>query len=458
MTLRPVALIAALAMLLTTVPSGHAQAAAATAMDLDEVEMSYQLLNSEFYKRVDTQAALAGAHNAVIALLKKNGVASPVVPALRATDDSGDAIRQLQRLVSATTERYGTKVPGRDIAYSAISGMLGSVNDKYTVFLDPKDYAALNEGLDRSFSGVGIVMQIDPQTKLLNVGEVVEGGPAEKAGVKAGDVIMQVDGKSTKGLSNEENSKMLRGRAGTVVRLDIVRDGKPIPQVSVTRATIHEPSVSSRMLPNNIGYARLAVFGASTARELSTALDKLQAQGARAYVLDLRYNGGGYLDAAIDVSSKFVASGPIVSVQSRGGSETEYDAENIAISPRPLAVLVNGGTASASEITSGAIQDSGVGELVGERTYGKGVVQTIHPLPDGSAVKITSARYLTPKGRDINTVGIQPDVFSPAPKKDARLGDPATDTQLQAAIALLEKEIAAKAAPGSPAPAQAATN
>ena len=178
----------------------------------------------------------------------------------------------------------------------------------------------------------------------------------------------------------------------------------------MTRATIHEPSVSSRMLPNNIGYARLAVFGASTAHELSNALDKLQAQGARAYVLDLRYNGGGYLDAAIDVSSKFVPSGPIVSVQSRGGSETEYDAENTAIAPRPLAVLVNGGTASASEITSGAIQDSGVGELVGERTYGKGVVQTIHPLPDGSAVKITSARYLTPKGRDINTVGIQPDM------------------------------------------------
>jgi carboxyl-terminal processing protease len=458
MNLRPYAALAALALIATSA-AGPAKAAAVSAIDMDELGLSYQLLNSEFYKRVDDQAALNGARNSVIALLKKEGVTSPTVVSVKASDDRDEDVHQLQRLVSTTADKYGAKIGTREITYSAISGLLGSVNDKYTVFLDPKEYAALNEGLDRSFSGVGIVMQIDPQTKLLNVGEVVEGGPAEKAGVKAGDVILQVDGHPTKGLSAEDDSKMLRGRAGTVVRLNIQRDGKPVPDIAVTRATIHEPSVSSRMLPNDIGYARLAVFGASTARELSTALDKLQAQGAKAYVLDLRYNGGGYLDAAIDVSSKFIPSGPIVSVQSRGGSETEYDAENTAITARPLAVLVNGGTASASEITSGAIQDSGVGELVGERTYGKGVVQTIHPLPDGSAVKITSARYLTPKGRDINTVGIQPDIVAPAPKKDARLGDPQTDTQLQAAITLLQKEIAQKNATAAPAAAaQAATN
>jgi carboxyl-terminal processing protease len=158
-------------------------------------------------------------------------------------------------------------------------------------------------------------------------------------------------------------------------------------------------------------------------------------------VLDLRDNGGGYLNAAIDVSSKFIPSGPIVSVESRGGSDTQYDAENTAIPPKPLAVLVNRYTASASEITSGAIQDNGVGELIGEKTYGKGVVQTIHPLPDGSAVKITSARYLTPKGRDINLIGIEPDIVSVEPKT-AKLGDPADDPQLDSAITYLQGKIA----------------
>jgi carboxyl-terminal processing protease len=211
--------------------------------------------------------------------------------------------------------------------------------------------------------------------------------------------------------------------------------------VAVTRDIIHQPSVYAKLLDNGIGYARLTVFGSNTAQELSAALDKLQAEGAKAYVLDLRDNGGGYLNAAIDVSSKFIPSGPIVSVESRGGSDTQYDAENTAIPPKPLAVLVNRYTASASEITSGAIQDNGVGELIGEKTYGKGVVQTIHPLPDGSAVKITSARYLTPKGRDINLIGIEPDIVSVEPKT-AKLGDPADDPQLDSAITYLQGKIA----------------
>ncbi|MEO7039999.1 MAG: S41 family peptidase, partial [Candidatus Elarobacter sp.] len=152
----------------------------------------------------------------------------------------------------------------------------------------------------------------------------------------------------------------------------------------MTRETIHQPSVTSRMLPGNVGYVDLAVFGSTTAQELNLALKRLDSEGAKAYVLDLRSNGGGYLNAAVDVSSKFISTGPIVSVKSRAGSDTEYDAENTAIAPRPLAVLVNQYTASASEITAGAIQDSGVGTLVGVKTFGKGVVQTIFPLPDRS--------------------------------------------------------------------------
>jgi carboxyl-terminal processing protease len=261
--------------------------------------------------------------------------------------------------------------------------------------------------------------------------------------MQAGDVILTIDGKPTRGLTSDDDAKMLRGREGTIVRLTVERQGATLSApVPITRAVIHQPSVYARLLPNNIGYARLTVFGSNTGNELASALDRLEAQGAKAYILDLRDNGGGYLNAAIDVSSKFVPSGPIVSVEARGGNNTQYDAENTAVAPKPLAVLVNGYTASASEITSGAIQDNGVGELIGTRTFGKGVVQTIHPLPDGSAVKITSARYLTPRGRDINTVGIEPDIKSPDPAKNARLGELPSDTQLQAAVTYLEGKLA----------------
>ena len=204
---------------------------------------------------------------------------------------------------------------------------------------------------------------------------------------------------------------------------------------------IKPPSVTAKLLDGDIGYARLAVFGATTADELGAALRKLNAQGAKAYVLDLRDNGGGYLNSAIDVSSQFISTGPIVSVAERSGSTREYDADDVATSPKPLVVLVNKYTASASEITSGAIQDDGVGTLIGTKTFGKGVVQTIFPLPDGAAVKITTARYLTPSGRDINHLGITPNVFV-AEAKDAKLGDPTNDTQLSTAISVLHQKLA----------------
>lgn len=420
----------------TTVASGL------TSLENDELQTSYSLLNAEFYKKVDPQAVLDGVRSGLVTYLQKSGVKNPKVPEQRATDDASQNARLLDRQVASAVGTYGTKVGSRELTYSAISGMLGAVHDKYTVFLSPKEYAALNEGLDGgNFSGVGISIGVDEKTKLLNVNEVIPDGPAEKAGVQSGDTILNVDGKSTKGLTTEQDAKMLRGVKGSQVKLDIERSGATISPIAVTRDVIHQPSVYAKLLPNDIGYARLTVFGSSTADELSKALAKLQAEGAKAYVLDLRDNGGGYLNAAIDVSSKFIASGPIVSVESRGGSDTQYDAENTAIPPKPLAVLVNKYTASASEITSGALQDNGIGELIGEKTYGKGVVQTIHPLPDGSAVKITSARYLTPHGRDINLIGIQPDIVS-VEAKTAKYGDPASDTQLQSAITYLQGKLA----------------
>jgi carboxyl-terminal processing protease len=435
-------MLAATALLTTAMPAGTT-ASGLSGLEKNEIEMTLSLLTSEFYKNVDPQVTLDGARASIVALLEKQGVKSPKVSQLRAVEDPALNARELERQVGSVVNAYGSKVGGsRTLTYSALAGMLSSVKDKYTTFLSPKEYADLNEGLDGgNFSGVGIAIQVDEKTKLLNVNEVIPNGPAEKAGLLGGDTILTIDGKSTRGLTTAQDAKLLRGEKGSQVKLVVERNGKEQSAIAVTRDTIHQPSVYSKLLDNGIGYARLTVFGSSTANELTTALTKLQSQGAKAYVLDLRDNGGGYLNAAIEVSSKFIPSGPIVSVESRGGSNTQYDAENTAIPPKPLAVLVNKYTASASEITSGAIQDNGVGELIGEKTYGKGVVQTIHPLPDGSAVKITSARYLTPHGRDINLVGIQPDIVSVEPKS-SKLGDPLTDPQLQSAITYLQGKIA----------------
>jgi carboxyl-terminal processing protease len=455
-----VALAALLALGVARVPAATAAGPALTMQQTEEIVSSYTHLTAEFYKKVDRQAALDGARTSMVDYLKKHHVANAALPALHASDDDVTNVEALNREVATAVSEYASKLepvesisPSSQITYAAISGVLGSVKDRYTVFLSPKEYAALNEGLDgTSFGGVGISYSVDEKTHLLRIENVVLDGPSDKAGLQSDDVITAVDGKpiaqifdgvTTLEAQQKRVSGVLRGEPGTRVRLTIERSGNSLGQVTITRETIHQPSVSSKMLPGSIGYVDLAVFGQTTAQELGVALKRLDSQGAKAYVLDLRYNGGGYLNAAVDVASKFISTGPIVSVQSRAGTDTEYDAENTAIAPRPLAVLVNEYTASASEITAGAIQDSGVGTLVGTKTFGKGVVQTIFPMRDGSAVKITTARYFTPKGRDINAVGIEPEIKSALAKdQKIRRGDIAQDPQLVAAVNFINGRIA----------------
>ena len=447
------AFILVLALTTARVPAATAPQRSFGLLDAEEISIAYQRLLGEFYKKVSTEAVLSGAHDNLLAYLKKNGVANAKVPAVRASDDPATNIRELDREVEAVASLYpSSKFSPRDLTYATIAGMLGSVKDRYTTFLSPREYAALNEGLDgTTFSGTGIVIESNDNTKLITISSVVPEGPADRAGLQQDDVISTIDGKSTYGLTIQQASKMLRGTEGTRVTLQIQREGRNVAPVTIVRAPIRQLSVYSRMLPNKIGYVGLTVFGRDTGKELTTALDRLQAQGARAFVLDLRDNGGGYLSAAIDVSSKFIPSGPIVSVESRQSQIDTLEAENTAIPPMPLAVLVNGHTASASEITAGAIQDSGVGTLIGTKTFGKGVVQTIYPLPDGSAVKITTARYLTPRNRDINSVGIQPDITGEE-NKSPRYGDLTKDTQLQTAVAFLQNKIARMNGGASPAP------
>ncbi len=422
--------------------SSSAAAAGISPLDATEIRYSYEKLRSEFYRKTDPQAIADGARSEMAQRLRTAGIGTALPPVF-ASDNEGKTAQAVGHEVDVAARVAHGKISSHMLAYAAIAGMMNSVHDRYTVFMTPKEYAALNQGLDGgSFAGTGIVISQDDQTKYIDVSNVVPDGPADKAGVQENDVITAIDGATTKGLSLQAASGKLRGKAGTRVQLTIVRNGTLLPApISITRAQIHELSVYQKMLPGKIGYVELTVFGRDTGSELTAALDRLQQEGARAIVLDLRDNGGGYLEAAIDVSSKFIANGPIVSVESRASNVTTYEAENIAIPPLPLAVLVNGHTASASEITSGAIQDSGVGTIVGTRTFGKGVVQEIFALPDGSAIKITDARYLTPHNRDINHMGIMPDVVVNE-NKSPRYGDPPHDIQLQRALAILGDKIA----------------
>ncbi len=422
----------------SAVPAAHI-----TLTDAGEVSTSYNYLADNFYKKVDPQVVLDSVRAELISAMRTAGVKQIALPAMHASGSPSVNVREIDREIEDAASESKRKFSVHDLSYVAIDGILRSVNDRYTVFLTPKEFAGLNQGLDGGdFGGTGIVIQVDDKTKYIAVENVIPDGPADKAGVQQDDLITSIDGASTKGMAIATASGKLRGKEGTRVTLTIQRDTGTLPApLTIVRAKIHQLSVYEKLLPGKIGYIALTVFGRDTGTELTTALERLQRNGARALVLDLRDNGGGYLDAAVAVSSKFIPSGPIVSVESRASNITTLDADNTAITPLPLAVLVNGYTASASEITSGAIQDSSVGTIIGTKTFGKGVVQTIYPLPDGSAIKVTTARYLTPRNRDINHLGITPDIVI-TENKHPQFGSPARDEQLTRAIQYLDDRLA----------------
>ncbi len=447
------------ALCLTMSLMANVSSAATDDVDRSMVDYSFERAATDFYKSTNDQALLDGAVSGLRDAVKSHGGNPSKVPTVHGSGSSSGDLSQLNHELTVVDHEFGQSVGDRNLAYAAIDGMMQSLHDRWTVFMDPKEYRSLNEGLDGgNFAGVGIVIDVDPNTKSLLVVQTIDGGPADKAGLQAGDVILSVDQKPTQGLTTEQDSSLIRGKVGTTVQLSVQRQGQPKPVlVTITREIIHAPSVRSRVIDGDIGYIQVLVFGLTTGQELASAMQKLDKQGVKGIVLDLRNNGGGYLNAAIDVSSLFVPEGPIVSIDSRTKPLTTFDAENTAMTPRPLAVLVNGYTASASEITSGAIQDSGAGVLIGTRTFGKGVVQTIYPLPDGSAIKITTARYLTPNGRDINSIGITPDIVV-EDVKAPDFGKPDTDGQLQRAITYVQDKIAAANAPDNTKPPQGTSN
>lgn len=332
-----------------------------------------------------------------------------------------DEIRRYVEVYNAIKQAYVEPVDDARLMQSAVRGLLFEL-DPHSVYLDKAAAADFAEGARGAYEGIGVELQRQPNGTLRVIAPI-DGTPAARAGVKAGDVIVAIDGKPFK-VDEGDSSAPLRGEAGSTVTLTILREGRDKPlEIPVTRETIRIASVRSRMLEPGYGYVRISAFQADTADAFARELDALrtQAGGAlRGLVIDLRSNPGGLLTAAVQIADDLLERGQIVSTRGRIAiTEAQFSATpGDRLDGAPVVVIVDAGSASASEVLAGALADHGRARIVGSRTFGKGSVQTLLPLDNGDSVKLTTARYYTPKGRSIQAAGIAPDVVL-APEGEA---------------------------------------
>ena len=344
-------------------------------------------------------------------------------------------------------------VNDQTLMQGAIRGMLNALGDKHTLYESPQEYAVTDSSLSGQLDGIGAF--VDKGNGGLLIVSTFAGSPAEAAGLRANDLIVKVDNTDITQLDEIQAIALVRGPAGSHVHLTILRRGSPQPlQFDITRAAINVPSIDSKMLPGSVAYVKINDFGTQTATELTAALNTLMKQQPRGLVLDLRDNPGGYLDSAVDIVSQFLPTGKVVvKVKYGDGHEQVYNTKGGGLATQiPLVVLIDGGSASASEITAGALQDNQRASLVGVTSYGKGTVQLVHQLIDnGGYIRVTIARWLTPLGRTIDQVGLTPNVTVPITQDDITAG---RDPQLDQAVKTLTGQ--AGAAPTT-APAASAT-
>jgi carboxyl-terminal processing protease len=320
----------------------------------------------------------------------------------------------------------------KKLAQGAIRGMLKELDDPYSRYLDPISFQREQENLFMGhFDGLGITITIVDEQ--LTVISPIEDSPAYQAGVETGDNIMEIDGETTKGMTLDEAVNLLRGEKGTTVTLTIERENKEeLLEIEIIRDTITIEAVKEKIIEDDkIGYIRISTFNANTGSELKEALNDFEKESLEGIIVDLRNNPGGLLESAIEVASQFIKDGNIVRINSRNNVIKDYDSYGNQYPDWPLVLLVNIGSASASEIVAGAIQDMNRGTILGETTFGKGLVQQVYSLSDNSAVMVSTSEYYTPNGRVINNVGIEPDIIIPIDKEVEE------DIQLEAAVDLL---------------------
>ena len=305
--------------------------------------------------------------------------------------------------------RKNIGVTKKSLMQGALRGMMESLDDPHSVYFTKEEMRSFQEDIKGKYVGVGMVIQ-KKVGEPLTVVSPIEDGPAYKVGIKPKDKVIEIDGESTYNLTSEEASKRLKGKANTTVKVKVFREVNKMTKVfELKRETIELKYVKSKMLDGGIGYLRLTQFGDNVYPDMKKALEDLQAKGMKGLIFDLRSNPGGELGQSIKIASMFIEKGKIVSTRQKKGEESVYTREGKYFGNFPMVVLINGGSASASEIVSGALKDHKRATLIGEKTFGKGSVQTLLPLPDGCGIKITIAKYYTPNGISIDGTGIEPD-------------------------------------------------
>ena len=344
-------------------------------------------------------------------------------------------IKMIERLIK---KNYYKDVDEETLADGIYRGMLDSLGDPYSEYYSAEDLKEVRESNEGIYYGIGAYVSLDTDLKLAVISGIISGTPAEEAGLQEGDLIYKVDGQDVTGMTTSEVVTLIRGEEFTTVDLTLIRDGETV-EYTVERRKVESPTVHYEMLENNIGYIQITEFDDVTTDQFTEAMAVLKGQGMQALILDLRSNGGGNLSTCIDIANQLLPKGIVVYTEDKYGNREEYTCDGKRKFDKPMVVLVNGYSASASEILTGAIKDYGIGTIMGTTTYGKGIVQQIMSLKDGTAVKMTISKYYTPKGNYIHDIGIEPDIEvefdADAYKKDK------TDNQLNAAKEQIKKRM-----------------
>jgi len=339
---------------------------------------------------------------------------------------------QVDEVYQAIREKYDGKLTERQVLDGLKHGLAESTKDPYTEFFTATEAEEFNDDLQGTISGVGAKLELDQDSNVVIVAPL-SGSPAETAGLRAKDIIVGIDGKTTSGMTATEAVLKIRGKKGTTVKLTIVRDKKDQLEFTITRDTIHVPTVESKVLDGNIGYLQVSQFSDDTDELAAKAARDFVDKGVNAVVLDLRDNPGGEVSSSVGLSGLWLDNGDVVVQQKRGGVVSEINRVTGSVSPlkgMKTVVLINGGSASASEITALALRDKAGARIIGEKSYGKGVVQQLLPFDDGSSLKVTVGKWYSPKGTNIDKKGITPDQMVKPSDEDIKNKN---DIQLQAA-------------------------
>ena len=350
----------------------------------------------------------------------------------KSLENEAEITEKMEELNDYINQYYLFDYTDENVESGIYKGMMAGLGDIYTCYYTPDEYASFMESSNGNYSGIGAMLSQDYSTGIITVVQVFEGSPAEEAGLQPDDILYKVKGEEVTGQDLSLVVTDLKGEEGTAVDISVMRGTEEI-DLTVTRRKIEVPTVESRMLTDTIGYIGITEFDDVTDDQFLSALDELKEEGMQDLVIDLRNNGGGLVDVTCNILDELLPEGLIVYTEDKYGNRQEEYSDAEHYFDGKMAVLVNGNSASASEIFAGAIKDYGVGTLIGTQTFGKGIVQSLFPLSDGSAIKITVSRYYTPAGNNIHEVGIAPDIVL---DKDTESAD---DNQLQKAIEVLSE-------------------